>query len=206
MLVRTCQGSWFRLTALLLALAIPAISQTIDPSFAPLLQSFGDTQTRPAAKTSERQPDGKILVGGQFTLADGRARSGVARFNPNGTIDPTFDAGDIGVADHQFSLASGGLIEEIALAPDGKILIGGNYFREVDGPRLGIERLNADGSIDPTFDPPDNLYGIADIEVQSDGKIVIGGGFELNVVDTNGQTVRYWYLARLNQDGSLDTG
>src|SRR5688572_21772782 len=37
------------------------------------------------------QPDGKILIGGDFTTVLGVARSRIARLNPNGTLDTAFD-------------------------------------------------------------------------------------------------------------------
>jgi hypothetical protein len=79
---------------ILLTLAISyAVAQTVtvDSTFAPLLQDFGDTQNRPAVRISALQSDGKILVGGIFTVASGLARSGVARFNADDTPAPTFD-------------------------------------------------------------------------------------------------------------------
>jgi hypothetical protein len=37
------------------------------------------------------QPDGKILVGGNFTIANRVERSGIARFNPDGSLDTSFN-------------------------------------------------------------------------------------------------------------------
>jgi len=89
-----------------------------------------------------------------------------------------------------------------------KVLVGGN-FDLVDGVRrLGIARLNADGSLDAGFDPKKVTYngGSADLRgvvsvVQDDGKVLIGGYFWAS---NNG--VNRYGIARLNSDGSLDTG
>jgi uncharacterized delta-60 repeat protein len=39
------------------------------------------------------QPDGKILIGGTFTRIGAEVRRGLARLNPDGSVDPTFDPG-----------------------------------------------------------------------------------------------------------------
>ncbi len=181
------------------------LSQAVDQTFAPLLQDFGSTGNRPGVHVSAVQADGKILVGGNFTVASGLARSGIARFNADGTPDPSFNAGDIGVAETLFSLTTGGSIDAIKIQPNGQILIGGNFRREVDAPARSIERLNPDGSLDTTFQFVGEIRGVNDIELQPDGKIIIGGGFEVSIVDpSNGQIVQFRYLARLNPDGTFD--
>lgn len=64
-----------------------------------------------------------------------------------------------------------------------------------------IARLNPDGSLDPAFNPGLGANGeVNAIAVQGDGKIIIGGAF----TSINGTTVGH--LARLNADGSVDTG
>ena len=66
----------------------------------------------------ERQPDGRILIAGNFTSYAGLNRNGVARLNADGTLDMSFDPGT--------GPSSGG-IGALALQPDGKILIGGLF-------------------------------------------------------------------------------
>jgi hypothetical protein len=39
------------------------------------------------------QPDGKILIGGEFTRIGEEVRHGIARLNPDGSVDTTFDPG-----------------------------------------------------------------------------------------------------------------
>ncbi len=193
--------------ALIMGLAGRASAQIVDPTFAPLLQDFGSTQNRAVAKVSELQPDGKILVGGRFTVASGLARSGVARFNADGTPDPTFDAGNIGVAQTILSVTTGGTIYAIRVQPDGKILIGGQYRRDNETTARCLERLNADGSVDTTFQSAivGDFASVGDIQVQTDGKVVVGGSFDITAVNpANGQSVTFHNLARLNPDGSFD--
>ena len=68
--------------------------------------------------------------------------------------------------------------------------------------RNRIGRLNADGSLDTSFDPGANSYVYA-LAVQADGKILVSGDFITLGGGGLGTTVRY-YIGRLNADGSLD--
>jgi uncharacterized delta-60 repeat protein len=139
------------------------------------------------------QPDGKILVGGQFTSFDGNAANRLVRLNADGSIDTGFGIGD------GFS----GTVRSIALQPDGRILVGGS-FNTFDGNYSGssLARLNADGSIDTGFDIGTGFSGgVLSIVLQPDGGILVGGGF--NSFDDDYSNNR---LVRLNADGSIDTG
>lgn len=137
------------------------------------------------------QPDGKILVGGDFfEPGGGTAPNGIARLNADGTRDLTFGG------------AGAGQVRAVALQPDGKVLIGG-YFTTADGaPRKRIARLNSDGSIDNTFDPGTGVEGndrlIDAIVVLPNGQILIGGDF----TSVNG--IARTSIARLNANGGVD--
>ena len=90
-----------------------------------------------------------------------------------------------------------------AMQTDGKIVIGGSFTNVAGATRHRIARLNADGTLDIDFNP--NMGGGSFLNVystamQADGKIVIGGSFT-NVAGTMRRSI-----ARLNADGSLDTG
>lgn len=136
------------------------------------------------------QGDGKVLIGGNFTNYDGTERNRIARLNIDGSLDTTFNPG-IGANEH---------VTCIAVQGDGKVLIGGN-FTNYDGTEINrIARLNANGSLDTTFNPgagPNAIpYAIA---LQGDGKLLIGGSF------TNYNGISRSGIARLNTNGSLDT-
>jgi uncharacterized delta-60 repeat protein len=147
-----------------------------------------------------QQPDGKILICGNFTQYDGAGRSYIARLNSDGSLDSSFVAGP------------SYWVRTMALQSDGKIVIGG-WFHQVEGqPRNAIARLNTDGSLDTSFNPGSGAWGTLGIgidgktnefifatAVQPDGKILITGNF------TNYNGVRINGLARLNSNGSLDT-
>jgi uncharacterized delta-60 repeat protein len=137
------------------------------------------------------QTNGQLVVGGAFMNVNGIGRNGIARLNQDGTLDSTFLHGLSGLS---------GPLSSIAIQPDGKILIGGDFIRVNGVARRNLARLNTDGTLDPNFlkdlSGPDSwLYSIA---LQRDGKVVVAGSFS----SVNGPP-RYG-LARLNGDGSLD--
>lgn len=149
------------------------------------------------------QPDGKILVGGSFTSYNGQSKNLIVRLNSNGDVDTSFDIGT------GFSAADyANAVHSIVVQPDGKIIIGG-YFISYNGqPAASLIRLNANGSIDTSFDIGAGIkyYSVLqlkafvyDIHLQDNGKIIIGGNFnKFNDEDIVGNVVR------LNADGSLD--
>ena len=136
------------------------------------------------------QPDGKILIAGEFTTVGGTNRSRIARLNADGTLDTTFNP--VGGAND--------IINDIALQPDGKIIIGGKFTGvNFDTSHKYLARLNSDGSLDTSFTAlPDDE--ISSLKIQPNGKILIGG-----IMNTVNGVARK-SLARLNSDGSLDTG
>ena len=129
------------------------------------------------------QADGKIVMGGGFTIINGTNRNYLARLNANGTLDNTFTP--------NIALAFGGVLTA-RVAVDGKIL-GGGLFSTVSGTnRNNFARLNADGSLDGSFDPGTGPDGaVKAIAFQADGKVLIGGSF----VNVNG--TKRTHIARL---------
>jgi uncharacterized delta-60 repeat protein len=143
------------------------------------------------------QPDGKIVVGGYFTQFQPTGSTAVpaayiARLNHDGSVDTSFSPGTDGV------------VRSVLVQANGQIVIAGEFLN-VRGtgsatlvPHSYIARLNADGTLDSTFNPTADkiVYALA---AQADGSLLIGGSF-----DTIGTTTRN-HIARLNADGSLDT-
>jgi len=132
------------------------------------------------------QPDGRILVGGNFTNLAGQVRNRIARLNADGSLDGGFNPD------------ANNTVSSIALQPDGKILAGG-FFTNMNGQvRNNIARLNPDGTLDGGFNAGAS-GGISSIVVQPDGKILAGGQFTTMAGQTRNR------IARLNSDGTLDT-
>lgn len=157
---------------------------SLDPGFDPLTGVDGASLV-----CSSLQPDGRIMILGQFTSYNGVARNYIARVNPDGSLDESFDPG---AGPNEF-------ITYTNLLPDGKILITG-IFTSYDGTtRRKIARLNPDGSSDASFNASTGAnHTIRALAIQPDGKILIGGQF------TQFNGVEQKYLARLNRDGGLD--
>lgn len=116
------------------------------------------------------QPDGRVLLGGNFTrvsfgLGDVQ-RNFLARLNSDGTVDTSFDPG------------ASAAVSTVRLEPDGTILVGGPFLFLGGGTgtvsRSHLGRLNADGSVDSTFDPGANL-AIYSFALQQDGAVIVGG-------------------------------
>lgn len=144
------------------------------------------------------QPDGKIIIGGEFAAIGGIARIKIARLKSDGTLDATFFS----------ATPDASFVRDIALQPDGKILFVGSF---ISLQQPGVGRLNADGSFDAAFNAGVNsttnsglpfsfTQDIRRIALQPDGKILIGGYFGVLI---NGQSSIG--LARLNPDGTTDT-
>lgn len=141
------------------------------------------------AKVIKQHSDGKLYVIGVFNSYNGTARNGIARLFSTGDIDTDFDPGGGTTA-----------AESLAIQSDGKVIIGGNFTSYAGTSRNRIARINTNGTIDTTFNVGTGFNGtVFSLEIQSDGKIIVGGSF----TTFNGTTRNR--LAILNSDGTLDT-
>jgi uncharacterized delta-60 repeat protein len=163
-------------------------SITLDCNYGLFTKANGSSFNN-SISSIEQQPDGKILVGGQFTSYNGTIANRIIRLNSDGTIDGTFNIGS-GFDSDVFT---------IALQPDGKILAGG-YFSTYNGTIANrIIRLNSDGTIDGTFNIGAGFdLPVFTIALQPDGKILLGGNF----TSYNGTSSNK--IIRLNSDGTID--
>jgi uncharacterized delta-60 repeat protein len=138
------------------------------------------------------QPDGKIIISGEFKIVNGRERINLARLNGDGTLDNSFNPPTI------LSAGAGWAINSIALQSNGKIVIGGQFAQLGNISRRGLARLNSDGSPDNSFNNSsslNNLSIVTDLDVSVDDKIVFSGYSLFG----QGQPV----FSTLNSDGSL---
>ena len=155
---------------------------TLDTSFNPNVDGI-----TPSVYTMLVQPDGKIVLAGDFTTLGGVTRNNIARLNSNGSLDAGFNPN------------AGGTVYSATLQTDGKIVIGGSFFGVGGGSVNYLARVNADGTRDMGFNPNANS-NVYCATVQMDGRILIGGVFDsVGAVTRNG-------VARVNIDGTLDTG
>jgi uncharacterized delta-60 repeat protein len=118
------------------------------------------------------QPDGKLLLGGSFTMINGQPRNFIARLNADGTLESTTT----------FAAGSGpnDSVRGMALQADGKILIAGRFTSVNGQPRNRIARLHPNGTLESTttFDAGTGFNADpAGIMLQADGKIQVVGSF-----------------------------
>ena len=175
------------------------VTGTLDATFAPI-GAFGTVpHDSPLTKyilveSVALQADGKILAGGQFDTFDGVARSGILRFDADGTLDTGFDPGT-GVSSGNPDLFAN--VNSLIVQPDGKVLVGGYFDHFNDVLTYSLARLNADGSLDTTFAVNGAVAYGATATLQADGKIL--------VVTASQQYSSADELIRLNADGTTDT-
>ena len=89
-------------------------------------------------------PDGKIIIAGDFTQINGVDRTCVARLNADGTLDQTFVPS--GFTPYGFNGGTPWPIRGIAIQSDGKIVIGGRFSGGNCNSHIPLVRLNTDGN------------------------------------------------------------
>jgi len=147
------------------------------------------------------QTDGKIIVGGYSANNLNNTDFAIVRFNSNGSIDNTF--GSNGIVKTAIGSGNDDLYS-IKIQSDGKILAAGATNSGTSD--FCLVRYNSDGSLDNSFGTNgivitdfDNRYDRAtSIQIQPDGKILVGGIAEITNSNMDFACVRY------NSDGTLD--
>ncbi len=167
-----------------LIINVNAAGVRLDPTF-----NTGTLLSRGFIRSMAVQPDGKIIIGGFYTLANGSVRNSLVRVNADGSLDNTFNTGS----------GPNSFVEVITLRADGKILIGGSFTFFNGVGRNRIARLNSDGSVDTSFDPGTGATGnIHAIAQAPDNDLYVGGLF------TGFNGFARGRIVRLNENGSVD--
>lgn len=159
---------------------------TFDPSFLPEGTGLNGT-----VNFLQVQADDRLVVVGSFTEYNGQNTPYAARLNTDGTLDTSFSQTGTGLnADAQV----------VAIQADGKILVGGGFTQYNGTTKSRLVRLLSDGSLDTGFSQSGTGFdaAVSALAIQSDNKIVVGGGFTQYDVSARRR------IARLNADGSLD--
>jgi uncharacterized delta-60 repeat protein len=141
------------------------------------------------------QTDGKLVVvgkaGNNFTAV---------RYNPDGSLDTTFDGDGKQIIGGGYYWANG-----VAIQDDGKIVLAGYAYGGSSGD-FALVRLNTDGSLDNTFDgdgrvTTDFFGGIDEVRAVAlqAGRIVVAGNSQVSGLNYD------FAVARYNPNGSLDT-
>ncbi|MBU6409140.1 MAG: hypothetical protein KGR98_02015, partial [Verrucomicrobia bacterium] len=139
----------------------------LDPTFSANFSAGADAKVHAIAI----QNDGSILLGGNFSSFNGVGASHVVRLNPDGSVDANFVS--------NLGLGANANVEGMALQPDNRILLVGNFTLVNGVTRNRIARLLPTGATDPTINFGYGANGdVSAVLVQpADGKIVIGGAF-----------------------------
>lgn len=180
---------------------------SIDPTFTPgsgAEMYFSDGSHSPGYLYGMAlQPDGKILIVGVFDKYDGVVRNCIARLNPDGTLDPSFDVPPSSTDTYRH-------MHGVHVRPDGKIWVWGG-FSNIGSPAVSnIALLNADGSCDMSFDPPDFSYsdqpGVFHVAFQPDGKLLFSspGRMALTVDPETNEFLTWMSFGRLLPSGAVD--
>lgn len=166
------------------------------PAYAQMSPDFAE------ASTVLSQPDGKVLLVGTRTFGVGVAAPGLARFLPNGELDPSFGSGG---RVRPTIRVGGSMLHGAALQRDGRIVAAGvqNAYSFRHRPRAVIYRYRPDGRLDRSFGRRGavtfrfgktfSYTGFEDVIVLPSGKIYASGYARGNLL-----------LVRLRRDGSRD--
>jgi uncharacterized delta-60 repeat protein len=183
----------------------------LDPTFdgdGRVVTDFGST--RALAFALAAQPDGKVVVAGNVLVGRDELRFALARYNVDGSLDPTFGIGGKVVT----SFGEQSSADAVLVQPDGKIVAAGIAYAKTHpccAPSdFALARYNADGNLDTTFSgdgkvitdfgQTEFLNGLA---LQPDGKIVLVGATNDDPKYEKNTRVA---LARYSPDGALDPG
>ncbi len=189
----------------------------LDPTFGQdgkVISDFSAAAADAAAYDVAIQPDGKIVAVGDRFVDDFRGYDfAVARYKPDGSLDPSFGTGGLATVD----LGNRDQAQSVEILPGGKILVAGTTGNEPY--RVALVRFEADGDLDLSFGPEhtgfvildsldspyvlgNNLVGMA--LQPSDGKVLVTGCYRRYVGPPSSY---YWDFSvmRLTADGNVDT-
>lgn len=146
--------------------------------------------------------DGKVLIGGTFTAVNGTAATNLARLNSDGTLDNTFITGT-GPNDE---------VRALAVTADGYIWAGGSFTQYDGASASNIVRLNADGTVDASFQPVGTFgpqpsssgSAVHDLAIRSSGAVLAVGNFGTFNGDTHHNIIQF--LADGTVDPDFNTG
>ncbi len=135
---------------------------------------------------------GRLIVAGDFYEVNGQDYRGLVRLKPDGSLDKTFERGV------EWSRAGLTEILQVEVLKSGKILIGGDFHNTpITDTRSGIARLNADGTVDHTFEAPLDIWGwhLAGLfELDNEDILVVG----------HVRTPQWDGVVKLKKNGGID--
>lgn len=150
---------------------------TLDETFNNDLEFNGSTSTVAVSGND-------IYVGGSFTEIGGVSKNSLVKLDSSGNIDNTFDISD----------NLNGRVFSLTLQDDGKLLIGGNFYRMLGQPTYNLCRLNTDGTVDDAFTSTYSSFYASTVTVK-DSDIYLSWYEPAEFTS---------YLVKLNSDGSAN--
>lgn len=168
------------------------INRSLAQDTAFLTKGFYVTKDPYMLRCAQKQPDGRVLISGDFTHFNGVRITNLIRLMEDGKRDTTFDK----------QIGTDGTIQHISVQDDGKIILQGVFNRyKQQAVATGLIRITANGVLDNSFNAYKPLYnynGVTAMALQADGKILLAGfGLGTKGYDTTG-------IIRLNSNGTLD--
>lgn len=137
------------------------------------------------------QSDGKIILGGSFTSYNGISAGRLIRLNSDGSYDSTFNT-SIG--------ATTGIVYDIAMQSDGKIIIVGSFTKYANSTVNRVARLFPNGTLDSSLlTGSGSALNITHVKITTDERIILTGNF----ITFNGTPANR--IVRLNSNGSFDS-
>ena len=174
---------------------------TLDPDLTTPGSFYSTGNDLPNVSGIRILPDGKILMNGRFDAYGGVTSRCLARLHPTGAIDNTFSTGQGFTSGQTIGTTSVG---DIALMPDGSMIVVGRFQFFNGIPRSGVAKLSADGILDMDHDIGSGssfanyANGPSAVIALSDGKCIIAGDIETF------DGVSVGNILRLLPDGSVD--
>lgn len=127
------------------------------------------------------QPDERILVGGWFGTFNGAGSPYLVRLNVDGSVDPNFSTG----------LGPNGFVSTLAQRPDGRTLIGGDFFQYDGMPCSFLAQVQPNGGFDMAMGGTD-IQMVETVRLRPDGRAVVVG------------SIIPGYITQLNTNGTVD--
>ncbi|KGO90182.1 T9SS type A sorting domain-containing protein [Flavobacterium suncheonense] len=160
----------------------------------------------------ELDNEGRLLLSG--SLGDNSTfvsptQGFIARFNQNGTLDSSFNTD--GILNFNYDIKN--IVKSINIYQDGKILcsVDSGYYDENYYPHnvYKIIRVDRNGNFDASFGTAGVIirpFPESSLELQSDGKILIGFRNPIQVTDPVPRTTHELGITQLLPNGSIDIG
>jgi uncharacterized delta-60 repeat protein len=152
-------------------LALVNTDGSLDTSFRPEVGPTSGPYVAPY--DIKLQPDGKILIAGNFYLVGREYRGNIGRLNEDGSLDSSFNP---------FPGTSNGFdgaVNSIALQDDGRIIVGGAFTSYNGVPRNFLARLDPDGALDESFNAASGPSGpLSKVLLLPNNRLLIAGAFD----------------------------